>query len=204
MSRARALVLRSAGTACLVLALLVGRVLYGASAEWSAGEAARTSGDERAAVVHYRDAIAWYVPLSPYGPRAIRALEEVGQRAMATGNIERALAAERALIAGVESARGYFAPYGDALAAARAREQALVARRDPGLRTRGAREPFADPSPFFSTCAALAWLVFAGSSLGLVLVGADASGRFRNQRALWLSAMALSATVFALALWLAG
>jgi hypothetical protein len=181
--------LRALALAALVVALLVARVLVAAHGEYAQAVSAERAGQLDAAIVHYRRAIGWYAPGSPYGARAIAALSALAEHAQQQGDTARALAAQRAMAGGIASARSFFTPHQSALELAQ--QKAGVTTKSP-----------ADPSPFFSFTAVLGWLAFVGSAFGLVLRGVDAEGRFAGA-ARWGGGLALGLAVFAFSLWLA-
>jgi hypothetical protein len=174
------LAVRVLGTLALVLACLVARVLAGAASEYSMAEGLLAKGHDLDAVTHYRRALGWYVPGSPYGSRAIARLRDLSRRAEAKGEFGRAIFAERAIHAGIESARSAFSPYYDELARSDARVTSLRARIPSAKPLGSARSP-ADPNAFFSLLASLGWLGFVAFSFALVLRGVDADGRLSHK-----------------------
>jgi hypothetical protein len=191
---------RTLGVLALAAAVLVARVLWGAHTEQALAERAMHAENVEGAIAHYRRTIGWYVPLNPYGPRAIAALERISSEQQERGQTARALLAARAIHAGIESARGLFVPYPSELARADARAAALLANRAQSSPL-PASPP--DPNAFFSVLAVLSWLGFVASAFSWVTDAADASGRFLpvfRSRAL---ALVLSAFLFALSLALA-
>jgi hypothetical protein len=197
----RGLGVRALALAALVVAALVGRVLVGARLEYARGVEAERAAQLDRALSAYRRCIGWYVPGNPYGVQAIQALERISLKQEQAGNLAGALAAERAVVAGLESARSFYVPHGAALAAARQRVAALVARRT-GSSIALAPELPADPSAMLSLTAFLGWLGFVGSAAGLIVRGADAEGRLHGA-ARWCGGLVAGALVFALSLWLA-
>jgi hypothetical protein len=139
------------------------------------------------------------VPASPYGARSIAALAALGTRARQQGDLALALAAERAIAAGIASTRSFYQPHGAALAAAQQRVEALEA---PRAGSPAVVAPPDDPSPLLSVSALVGWLGFVACALRLVLRSGDAAGGLRGSARL-LGGLLASAAVFALSLWLA-
>ena len=119
----------------VVVAILFGaftvRVVASAASELErAGELERES-DVVSAVVHYRRAVRWYAPLSPYHARALVALARIGAEAERAGDPELALSAYRAIRSGILSTRSFYTPETERLSAANARIADLMAAAPP-------------------------------------------------------------------------
>jgi hypothetical protein len=67
--------------AALLMAALMGRTLWSARQEWKAAQAALTSNDQAAAIMHLRRTAAWHAPLSPYTERAMNAISQLSENA---------------------------------------------------------------------------------------------------------------------------
>jgi hypothetical protein len=193
----RALGLRALAVAALVLAVLVARVLWAGRSEYACGSAAELHGPPVRAVACYRRAIGWYLPGSPYVERSIAGLTRIAARAEESGDVALALVAQRAIIAGLSSARSFYVPHRAALEAADRRTRALTAS-EPAA----SPAPPDDPNPVLACLAFVGWLGFVGSAFGLVLRGTDEHGRLRDA-ARFGAGLAVSALLFALSLWLA-
>ena len=131
----RAALTRGLLRALLIVALLFAaiavRVVAGAKAELEVAEKHEQAGDADAAVVHYRRAARWYAPLSPYHVQALAALGRIGATAEQSGDVERALAAYRAVRSAVLATRSLYVPEQERLAAADKRIAALMAGLPP-------------------------------------------------------------------------
>jgi hypothetical protein len=190
---------RALAVAALVLAVIVARVLWAGHAEYACGKAAEASGSTDRAITCYRRALGWYVPGSPYVERSIAGLTAIAARAEQAGNLELAIAAQRAITAGLSSARSSYVPHRAAFETAEQRTRALVDREHPGATPPA---PPRDPNPALALLAFLGWLGFVASAFGLVLRGLDEAGRLRGA-ARYGAGLAAGAAVFALSLWLA-
>jgi hypothetical protein len=166
--------LRTLAWGALFVAVISGRVLWSARSEWQSAQAALAKHDTAAAVMHLRRTASWHVPLSPYTPRALTALKELGQR--------------------LETARGA----GAARMTERAARAAKSAARSPWL-----SPDRADPDPAMTFLALCGWFVWVGSALALVTRGMDAEGRPTAGALRFLVALSLGFGVFVLGLALA-
>lgn len=125
------LVGRIAAVAGVVLVVLAVRVVTASRAELAEGDQMRAAGEIEAAVVHYRRAARWYAPGNPYGTEALARLGAIGRRAEEAGDTELALSAWRAVRAAILSARSFYTPHAERLAAANGRIAALMASLPP-------------------------------------------------------------------------
>ena len=97
--------MRTVAVLLSILLLLVMRVLVSAKDELSQADAALEQGDVYSAIVHYRRAARFYVPVSPLHVRGLAALERIGAQAEQAGDVERALSAYRAARGSIMAAR---------------------------------------------------------------------------------------------------
>lgn len=123
--------LRALAVLGLLLAAVALRVVTGARAELAIAERHEQDGDVDAAIVHYRRAARWYAPLSPYHVQALSALGRIGQGAEQEGEVERALAAYRAVRGSILATRSFYVPEPERLHAADRRIAALMAGLPP-------------------------------------------------------------------------
>ncbi|MDD9940756.1 MAG: hypothetical protein OXU20_06815 [Myxococcales bacterium] len=123
--------LRLAAVGALLLAAFAMRVVNSASVELERGQAYEAESDPVSAIVHYRRAVRWYAPLSPFHKRALIALARIGAQAELDGDSELALSAYRAIRSGILSTRSFYTPETRRLAAANARIADLMAAAPP-------------------------------------------------------------------------
>ena len=88
-----------------LLALLLGRVASESVAELAAANAYRQDGHPERAIEHYRRAIRWALPLSPYTAAAISEWESLAKELEAEGDADGALLAWRSLSGGIAATR---------------------------------------------------------------------------------------------------
>ncbi len=184
---ARSLCAAGAGLAVL-LAVMSARAVFEARAALAEASVALAAGDVDLAVVRLRSAARWYAPFNVYATRALVRLEQVGQRADALGEHDRALAAYRSIHAGIQATRGLYTPNRAALARADERIAALMAE-EPPPKIDAQRSPeqrkadylallqAKDPSPFGVLLALAGFLTWVGSAAVFVSWGVDAKGR---------------------------
>jgi hypothetical protein len=169
-----------------LLALIAGRVVWSARAEYRRGHGAekraldrpdpkRRARGLRQAVVHYRRAARWYAPGNPYVGRALDRLSAIGHLAEQQGDAETALRAYRSIRRAALGARSFYTPYSQRLAAANARIAALSARQ--GGRERGADElarleAWHEKQLARSRAPGVAWSVLALLGFALWITGA--------------------------------
>lgn len=133
MTFERKRIARGAAIALAFVAVIAFRVVYASASELALGDAALEREDREVAAAHYRRAVRWYAPLSPYPGRAIDRLERLAELAEREGDPAFALACHRSIRAGIMSTRSTYTPHGDALD----RANRAIAR----LMTAGPRPP---------------------------------------------------------------
>lgn len=115
----------------VLLSAMLLRVVFSSRSEWQQAQALDNSGQAEAAIVHYRRAVRWYAPGLSYPKRALQALWQIGQRYESQNDVHGALAAYRAMRAGIMSTRSFYTPHTDALRRADKRIAALMATFTP-------------------------------------------------------------------------
>ena len=134
MTRRLRIGLRVFALAALVFGVVGARVVHSARTELDAARLAADGGDSEQALAHYRRAARFYLPGSPYHVRALDQLAAIGRDADAAGDIDRALAAYRAIRGSIMAARSFYIPERERLAAADQRIAALMAEQPaPGM-----------------------------------------------------------------------
>ncbi len=181
-----------AGFAILaLLALLLGRVASESRAELAAARGHREEGRSARAIEHYRRAIRWAFPLSPYRAEAISELESLAGELEAGGDLNGALLAWRSLSGGIAAGRTLYSGPNPARENANdqiARLMALdrSASIDASL---SAEQLAADhrrllsdeiaPDPFWGALLLLGMAVWIGALVLLARSGFDSAGRFQ-------------------------
>lgn len=197
----------------IVVALLVVRSASEARVELAVAQAHQQRGEILHAIEHYRRALRWHFPLSPYTSRAAAGLEACAAESEAAANVSTALLAWRSLLGGLSATRSVFARH--RLARRRASEQiarleALDADElsEAGLRAGRRRTERALPSDLEASpdppWAALLVLGFATWLVSLVWLtrrGFDRTGRLQWDSArapIWSALVGLLAFLFGL------
>ncbi len=184
------LVGRASLLAAAVLAVLAVRVVVGSHDELRVAERLRARGDVDSAVVHYRRAVRLYAPGNPYVSDALDGLVGLARAAEAAGEPARALAAWRAVHAGLLAGRSFYLPHRDVLIQADARIAALTAVDPPPVDVAhgeaGRRRAYlselerargSDPSVLWTLVLLAGFVAWVGGALGLALRGMDLEGR---------------------------
>lgn len=175
-----------------VLAVLAVRVVAGAHDELRLAERLRARGDIDSAIVHYRRAVRFYAPGNPYVSTALDALVKTARDAEAAGDATRALAAWRAVHAGILASRSFYVPHAAVLAEADAHLATLTARDPPPVDVAhgeaGRRRAYlaalerardGDPSVFWTLVLLVGFAAWVGGAVGLLLRGFDDDARLR-------------------------
>lgn len=173
-----------------LLAVLAVRVVVGSQDELHLAEQQRGRGDLDTAIVHYRRAIRFYAPGNPYVSDALVSLARIAREAERTGEATRALAAWRAVHAGILASRSFYVPHRDALVEADAHIAALTAVDPPPIDVAngeaGRRRAYlaalvrardSDPSLFWTLVLLMGFAAWLSGALGLVLRGIDLEAR---------------------------
>jgi hypothetical protein len=187
-------------TILAVVAVVVGRASSEARAELAMAELHREGGDATRATEHYRRALRWSFPGSPYTVNAVAGLDSIATELEASADTAGALLAWRSLAGGISSTRVLY------LGRNRAREKAVgeVARllaqdRSAGIDANLDAEKLAgdhrrllaveiSPDPFWAVLLLLGFAVWVGSLLFIARTGFDSAGRLRwasARRPLW-------------------
>ena len=173
-----------------LLAVLAVRVVAGSHDELRLAERLRARGDVDTAIVHYRRAVRFYAPGNPYVSDALRALVDIAREAERAADTTRALAAWRAVHAGILTGRSFYVPHRDVLAEADAHLAALAAADPPPVDVphgeTGRRLSYlaalerardSDPSVLWTLVLLSGFAAWIAGSLGLVLRGVDLEAR---------------------------
>ena len=191
----RARTLRRLGIAGLCVACvtaIVVRAVVTARAELDTAVTRERSGDTVQAIEHYRRAMRWSVPLSPFSDRAEVALRELAVELEAEGRIEEALLAWRSLVGSAAATRTLYARRSssaddeakDAIARLVAKHQraGIDVGADPE-ELAGAHRALLDaeigPHPGWSTLLLLGFAIWIGGVTMMATRGFDRAGRLR-------------------------
>lgn len=178
-----------------LLALLLGRVGFESSRELDAANAHRQEGRSGLAIQHYRRAIRWAFPLSPYSAEAIAELGSLAEELEAEGDRAGALLAWRSLSGGLAATRYLYARSNPARESANAQIARLLAMdRSAAIDASLSDEQLAadhrrllsgeiSPNPFWGALLLLGMAVWVGALVLMARSGFDSAGRFR-----WASA----------------
>ncbi len=192
-----------------VVVCVVVRVVVSGSGALERGESALRAGDELAATVALREAVAWYLPLAPWRVAAAEALWALHERQLVDARVADAVRTLQSLRSGFFAARSLVHPDEEALARVDGALPALMAtweaeaaagegRSSPGPRAE--REAFFASRLTEDARPARGWSVLA--LLGFALwIGATLTATRRAGRARWV---ALGVAVAAFAGFLAG
>jgi len=200
--------------ATIVLAMLVlGRVAFESQADLVAANAYRDDDRIPLAIEHYRRAIRWWFPFSPFASDAVSALKSIASRSEADGDIAGALSAWRSLAGGLAATRFLYSGSSPELEHAHDEIARLVAmdrsaaidanlsieqleaahRRLLGVRV--------SPDPWWGTLLLLGMVVWVGALALMAWRGFDASGRLRWRSArgpLWGAVIGFASFVLGL------
>lgn len=173
-----------------ILAVVVARVGNESRTELRTAEGHRQEGRVELATEHYRRAIRWAVPLSPYSSRAVSGLESLAEQLETEGDTDGALLAWRSISGGLAATRTLFS--GVQPARQRANEQ--IARlmsedRSAAIDSSLSRDQLAadhrrllsdgiSPDPFWGGLLLLGMALWVGALAVLARRGFDSAGRF--------------------------
>ena len=196
--------------ACVLL-LVAARVVISARQELQQADALLSQADRAGAVVHYRRAARWYLPLSPYHVQALTRLAEVGAAAERAGDAELALSAYRALRGAILATRSTYVPERERLAAANDHIARLMSQQPaPGMDAGKTEKqlydehlalltPIAGPNVFWSCVLLLGFVCWVGSAFAFSMRAIDDDERWVHAEARrWGSLIALGFGLFVL------
>lgn len=174
-----------------LLGLLVGRVVTESRTELAAANAYREEDQAGRAIEHYRRAIRWSLPLSPYTAEAISGLASLATELEAEGDSLGALLAWRSLSGGIAATRTLHSgsdPERENANDQIARLMSLDrgAAIDAGLGTeqlaadhRRLLSEQGSPAPLWGTLLLLGTAVWVGALVLMARRGFDSAGRFQ-------------------------
>ena len=189
-SRAVRYGIHAVALATLVFGVVGARVIHSAQTELSDARLAAEGGDLDRALVHYRRAARYYVPGSPYHVHALERLDLLGRGAEAEGNVDRALAAYRAIRGSILATRSVYVPERERLEAADQRIAALMAAQPaPGMDAGKSKEQLRaehlalltaspDPNLAWSLVLLLGFAAFVGGAFAFSMRAIDDRDRF--------------------------
>ena len=181
---------RVLGVLGVLLAVIAARVVTSAKAELERGEQLQARGDIDGAILAYRRSARWYAPGNPYVGRALNNLEGIAGAAERDADVDRALAAWRAVRGAAMSTRSFYVPHESRIAradraiATLTTEAAPQAGRTETQRaiTGGFAEP-ERPAVLWSLLVLLGWLSWTGGAFLFAPLALDAEDKVRPQRA---------------------
>lgn len=178
------------GTLLVVIALMVGRAAFEAHQELTLAASARQHDQVLRAIEHYRRALRWSFPLSPYTDRAISGLQDCAAELEASGQPFDALLAWRSLLGGLSATRVPYLATGSSAVRAKA-EIARLERLHATLPTRAGvvqEQQLAEyrreldiqvaPDPVWGTLLLLGFTTWVASLDSVARRGFDEEGRF--------------------------
>jgi tetratricopeptide (TPR) repeat protein len=178
-----------------LVAHVLGRVAYESNADLAAAKAYQDANRIPLAVEHYRRAIRWSFPLSPYTSDAVSALQSIALQSEADGDVKGALSAWRSLSAGLAATRFLYSRSKPEIAHAHDQIARLVAMdRSAAIDANlSAGQLEADhrrllgkevsPDPWWGSLLLLGMAVWVGALTIMAWRGFDSAGRFH-----WASA----------------
>jgi len=206
-ARTREYLVVLAGVAFCAL-LVAGRTISEARAELEVAREHEGAGAPLRAVEHYRRALRWSFPLSPYAAEAVSDLERIAGGLEAAGDVDGALLAWRSLAGGLGASRFLYSgadpsrehakdeiarllgEHGAAPTDARLTPARLAADHRRLLE----REARADP--FWGTVLLVGFLIWVLSLISMTRRGFDSNGELRWRDAKWPASGALVGIVF--------
>ena len=186
--RSRALLVVGIGVIALV-ALVAGRAVTDARSELDLARSFRGDGSPLRAVEHYRRALRWSFPWSPYEPEAAAELGSLAEELEAAGDVGGALLAWRSLVGGMAASRSPFETRDPRREHAKDEIARLLALRggegiDANLapeRLEAKHRQLLDrevaPDPFWGTVLVLGFALWLGGLVLLIGRGFDPQGR---------------------------
>ncbi len=194
------------------LGVVVTRAVWEGRSALARGDAAQEAGNTTEAIVWWRRAARWYVPLAPHVGRAYDRLESLAKQAETKGDIPTALAAWRGVRGSILATRSFFVPHSSRLEPANRRIAALMARSEPSSVDPGKNEQQrADwhyallardeaPSVFWSIIAIFGFGLWVGGGVLMALRGVSREDTLVARQAAIAGALVLSGLV----IWLLG
>ena len=187
------LVVTAAVAVCLLA--MVGRAIFEARAEIEVARAHDRAGATSRAIEHYRRALRWWFPLSPYTAEATSGLERIARDLERAGDIDGALLAWRSLSGGLSAARSLYVGANpvrehanDEIARLLGRHGAtpIDASLTPDRLSADHRQLLARkvmPDPFWGTMLLAGFLVWVASLIWMTRRGFDSEGNLRWREA---------------------
>lgn len=214
LGRALRVALGSLGALGVALGIVALRVVVEGEQELQVAEARLAAGDPDAGALHLVRAVRWYLPGSPYPPRALARLVALAAEADRAGDPRAALVRYRRVRSAILSVRSVVIPFEDTLALADARIADLMARTPPA--PLDADRPFearrelfarqladaahADPDPVWTIVLLAGFALWVLGAFGFAARAIDADDRLvPSQARSWGLAVLVG-----LAAWIAG
>lgn len=186
-----------------VIAVVLIRVSVEAKREIASAQGCEHRDDFRAAIDHYRRALRWSFPLSPFEAEAVKGLTRIAERKEAVGDVQGALLAWRSLLGGIASTRSLVSGTPAEVGRAKTEIARLMARRAAGEESRSARVEDArvrrieldsrlGPKRVWSAFLLFGFALWLASLVALIRRGFDEAGhpRWPAARAPLLAALA--------------
>ena len=169
------------------MAVLSIRVALEAKREIASAQGCEQREDFRGAIDHYRRALRWSFPLSPFDPDAVEGLTRIAQIKEAAGDIPSALLACRSLLGGVESTRALVSRTPAEVERARTEIARLLVRGETAEESRNAHMEDASvrrteldsriaPEPFWGGLLLVGFALWLASLVALIRRGFDEAG----------------------------
>jgi hypothetical protein len=201
------------GSVLLAMLLLCAKVTYEAHQTFARGEEALAQGAYSAAVTYYERTLKWYTPYSTRVPLAIERLWHLGSTAEARGDRPLALAAYGAIRSGLYAVQSLYLPYAAWIPKSEERLAVLMAQTKHAAETPATQlaqdtgrfaamlQHNAGPHTGWSVLVELAFLGWAGATVGFIWYSFPVPGGFSRPRGLlWGSLMALCFGVWIVAM----
>lgn len=187
----------------LVMAVVSIRVALEAKREIASAQDCEQREDFRGAIDHYRRALRWAFPLSPFEADAVKGLTRIAQAKEAAGDIPSALLAWRSLLGGVASTRSLVSPTPAEVERARTEIARLLVRAQTAERSGSAEmtdasiraaelDSWIAPAPLWGGLLLVGFALWLASLVALIRRGFDEAGhpRWPAARAPLLAALA--------------
>lgn len=189
-------------------ALLSARALWQGYDALDRGDAAMTAGDASEAIVWWRRAARWYVPLAPHVDRAYERLEKLAAQAEEQGDTALSLSAWRGVRNSIRATRSFYTPHEDRVDRADQKISELMAKLDTTPVALESRQAFhyellkrdSMPSVGWSVVALLGLALWVASGFAFAVRGLDDADRLRKKAAAY-SGLGI---VLGLLIWLTG